>query len=97
MSGHDTASDSLSIPYYIEIKDRTGAPKSWRGIVKLFEDTERKAKAEGKRAILYLHPARAPINQDSLQYVRLTDGKLAGAIVAVTVRAFQASEEHIAE
>jgi len=59
-SRHDTSADAINLPVpaYLEVKHGAGCPKSVDGILRLFADTEGKARLEGKTAFLILHEKR---------------------------------------
>lgn len=69
-SGH-TRSDTLHPDIYAEIKHGAGCPRSWSGVLDLFESTEELAAAEHKVALLVLHRNRGAKVEEYDAYLRV--------------------------
>lgn len=50
-----TRSDTLHPTLYIEVKTGASVPRTWPATVRLFEEVEKRAAAEGKTAVLVKH------------------------------------------
>lgn len=50
-----TRSDTLHPLLFVEVKTGASVPRTWPATVRLFEEVERQAAAEGKRAVLVKH------------------------------------------
>lgn len=77
---------------YVEVK--TGSRRwTWPAIIRLFEDTEIKARFEQKFPVLVIHLKGTKGVQNYPAYARLTDGMWAGTVVEIPLGVFRTLHE----